>query len=108
MSCSDLAVHTKLFALVENDGLIMENKELIFSYCHFFFFLVLCTTYAFNVGSVFSSSVCYGGGLGECMFVYMCKCTHTCACIHGNKVDTGWVPQVFYKLDLVSLALFHF
>lgn len=46
------------------------------------------------------------GCLGECMLVYMCNCTRTCTCIHGNKVHTGCVP--FYKLDLVCLALFHF
>lgn len=106
MNCSDLAVYTKLFALVENDGLIIENKELIFSYCHFF--LVLCTTYTFKLGACFPLLCAMRGGLGECMFVYTRKCTHTCACIHGNKVDTGGVPRVFYKLDLVCLALFHF
>lgn len=51
MSCSDFAVHTKPFALVENDGLIMENKELMFSHCPFF--LVLCTTYALKLGVCF-------------------------------------------------------
>lgn len=75
MNCSDLAVYTKLFALVENDGLIIENKELIFSYCHFF--LVLCTTYTFKLGACFPLLCAMRGGLGECMFVYTCKCTHT-------------------------------
>lgn len=77
MPCSDFVIHTKLLALAENDGLIMENKELRRIRISLLSFL-----FGKSVPFIFCVRV----------FTYACKCLCTCVCIHGNKVGVGCVP----------------